>query len=320
MSNEAYDSIIVGAGLCGLNLGFEINQKNPTHKLLILEKSKSCGGRMATRRVDDLKFDHGAQFIKSELNSLKLIEFWNNENVISPFPSNNINAYCSSSGMTLLAKAIAKKVQVTYNFKVQKLEFSTSGWKIFSEDESFLNAKQVILTCPLPQSTDILKNSALAYDENLNSITYAKALVLLIESESSSNLPINYQDNINKEIFSLSSQLAKGLSSKPSWTMVMSEAWSEKYFNETDETIIAAAKASLKKLYEFMPIQKIQLKKWRYSHPQKIAQSLFANPHPNLYLAGDAFGGPSLGGTLKSSYAVFKKLNEDANDPKFAKY
>ena len=52
---------IIGAGISGLALANKIEH---IANVTIFEKSRGLGGRVATRRVDDFSFDHGAQFFK----------------------------------------------------------------------------------------------------------------------------------------------------------------------------------------------------------------------------------------------------------------
>ena len=57
------DVIIVVAGLTGLYLGQRLKLQGKS--CLILEKSKGLGGRVATRRIDELGLDHGAPYLSS---------------------------------------------------------------------------------------------------------------------------------------------------------------------------------------------------------------------------------------------------------------
>ena len=50
---------IIGAGLSGLVLS---NLLKAHADILVFEKSKGVGGRLATRRADPYAFDHGAQY------------------------------------------------------------------------------------------------------------------------------------------------------------------------------------------------------------------------------------------------------------------
>jgi predicted NAD/FAD-dependent oxidoreductase len=61
LESTGVDTLIVGAGLSGLVLARRLQAAG--QKVQILEKSRGFGGRIATKRVEDVAFDTGAQFI-----------------------------------------------------------------------------------------------------------------------------------------------------------------------------------------------------------------------------------------------------------------
>ena len=61
MNITKVNTVIIGAGLTGLFLGKLLKDKG--EEVLILEKSRGLGGRVATRRIDQLGLDHGAAFL-----------------------------------------------------------------------------------------------------------------------------------------------------------------------------------------------------------------------------------------------------------------
>ena len=65
------DYIIIGAGLSGLNIARKIKELE-LGSVLVLEKSRGIGGRMATRRTLETRFDHGAQFyrVKTDISEI----------------------------------------------------------------------------------------------------------------------------------------------------------------------------------------------------------------------------------------------------------
>ncbi len=51
--------VVVGAGLSGLVAARRLADD---HEVVVLDKGRSVGGRLATRRIGDAVLDHGAQF------------------------------------------------------------------------------------------------------------------------------------------------------------------------------------------------------------------------------------------------------------------
>lgn len=309
MSNSpVYDLIIVGAGLTGLNLAQSLLKSNPAKKILILEKSKSCGGRMATRRIDDLKYDHGAQFIKRAAESEAWIQVWTREQVARTFPSTSVNAVCGKSGITQLAKVLARDLNITYNYCASILNQRDGVWRISDDEGLEFKSKTVALTSPLPQTLEILNRSNCIFDPRLADIKYSPAVVLLIEGEADFDSDLTYSEDLGSDLFSICAQHKKGNADKPAWTVVMSGAWSRTNFERSDETILESAVDVLKKRFPHLQIKTSYLKKWKYCRAETHWPSYFNSPQDGLYLAGDAFGGASLLGALRSSEAVLKAL------------
>ena len=59
--------VVVGAGLSGLIAAQTMQQVG--HEVLVLDKGRSVGGRLATRRIGNATFDHGAQFFTVRNNA-----------------------------------------------------------------------------------------------------------------------------------------------------------------------------------------------------------------------------------------------------------
>jgi renalase len=306
--NPSVDVLIVGAGLTGLNLAKELSSDQPGLAIEILEKSKSCGGRMATRRVGDSRFDHGAQFIKNSEVAQTLIDFWQHAGILRAFPCSALSASCGLAGMTQLAKKMAESLPVSYNTKVTTLKSRDGGWHVGLDEGGARFAKDVVLTCPLPQSLEILNVSNIAYNPLLSKIHYSKAIVLLVQLDSSLDSEFVFKENVDENIFSICSQKEKGLSSLDEYTIVMQAKWSDDNYENADEEILTAGQALLKEKFVSKTFRIHQIKKWRFCQPIERWNSFYETPVPGLFLAGDAFGGASLAGALKSSYALEEHL------------
>ena len=53
------DVVIVGAGMAGLTAAAWLEERGVA--TIVLDKGRAPGGRMATRRIGEASFDHGAQ-------------------------------------------------------------------------------------------------------------------------------------------------------------------------------------------------------------------------------------------------------------------
>lgn len=316
-NNSPYDAVIIGAGISGLCIGWQMKSLNKN--FLILEKSKGVGGRMATRRVDEFTFDHGAQFIKIKNDSqdaalkrlppLLSLTPW--------FEDSDAHFFAKSQGMTQIAKSFLLSSNIILGETISHLnKISDQHWEVLSQSGKRWMTKQIYLTSPLPQTLKILNDSGVSYPLDLKSISYHSACVGLfgfadhIHSDRFSIWP-KYMQNVSDQIFSISNQLSKGVSSLPAISVVMQPNFSQSNFDQTDEIILQKIEIELNSQNKFsIPWESCkirQLKKWRYSHPKKIHPNPFVSlENQSLFLVGDAFGGASILGSIFSALSVLK--------------
>jgi predicted NAD/FAD-dependent oxidoreductase len=308
--------IIIGAGFSGLALASLLKLRGKD--VLVIEKSRGLGGRVATRRDGLAAYDHGAQFLKVKPDENSdfakkcvqkgVAELW--------FSDLKNNFLSSPGGLKNLAKQLSQDLVLVLEEKVHCIqELSNGQLGVETESGKSFLAENCFLTCPLPQALDILTKSRIAFDPGLSRVTYAKAAVGLFEIEGPLGPvgpldEIKYLSKVNESIFSVSNQKSKKVSSTLAFTVVMEPTWSEKYFDNSDSDILGQLEVEfsnwLRSQDPGAQIKKSQLKKWRYSHPLNLATTLFARAgaRGNIYLLGDAFGGGSIGGALRSAEGV----------------
>ena len=75
---------IVGAGISGCVCASQLVRAG--HEVTIIEKGRGVGGRMATRRMEGARIDHGAQFFTTRDQRLsKLNQIWLQEGQVVPW-------------------------------------------------------------------------------------------------------------------------------------------------------------------------------------------------------------------------------------------
>lgn len=276
---------------------------------------------MATRRDGEATYDHGAQFYKSPIHHPDpLADLLPNKSILQTWFTKDESQYqVAQQGMTAIAKQLSQGLNIVFNERVLKVSEDTDGLLgLHCESGRVFRSKKAFLSSPLPQSLDILSTSKIDYPRELDSIKYAKALVGLFEIDAShlEGFDFSYEEVENGNIFSISNQKSKRVSSKLALTVVMSPAWSEAHFDAPDEETLKRVQEALsqyiqKKTPDFL-FSKLQLKKWRFSHPLSKYKTPYemVGLNSNIILLGDAFGGASLPGAVRSALRVFDHLQE----------
>ena len=312
------DYIVIGAGISGINTAKKIQQLG-LGSLLILEKSRGIGGRMATRRTLNTKFDHGAQFYKLRANVSGLHSIWMEKELTHHwFTSNNGDHWCSNLGMTSLAKSMAENIPIALEKQISSIRYEDGLWKLISHSNEEWICKNLIISSPLPQTIKLLeevdKKTFIIKDilSEISKISYTKALIGLITLKEDLDFSSSgYQEFISGDIFSISDQRIKGTSEIPALTITMSAEFSEIEFENSDEAVIMKMRETIKSILPKIKIKDFELKKWRYCKANSCYKDYFLEIAPKLFLIGDAFGGPSLSGALRSSNALCDFLIEE---------
>lgn len=301
-------TLVVGAGLSGLMIALSLRD---SRDVAVVDKARSVGGRLATRRTDNATFDHGAQFYRLKAPLREMHERWLERQLVKLwFTENQEQHFYAVGGMTALAKDLAQDTRVIVNERVVGLERKNQKWVVTFDSARIEKVDEVIFTCPTPQTLEIFKVSSLAYPARLSEVLYSKALVLLIED---SPTPFRFQahgyvEPQNSSIFSVADQHEKGISKVNAITVTLTAETSDQHFDSPDEDVIRHAIGELQKIYPNFVPGITQLKKWRYCQVQKSFGELFAQVSDGLYLAGDGFGGASLNGAARSADALSKHL------------
>jgi renalase len=179
-----WDVVIVGAGIAGLTCADTLQKKG--YRVVVLEKSRGVGGRVATRQLPLGRVDHGSPILTKDLQdespygayvaSLikdgivqswptdKIYEAYFNLNQWSLEPSQSLAAsqsYVSRSGMTAIAKALAKPLQIELSQRVTHINLNNGTWQVSTEamadtvQPKILQAKAVVIAIPAPQALDL---------------------------------------------------------------------------------------------------------------------------------------------------------------------
>jgi hypothetical protein len=173
-----WDVVVVGAGLSGLTAAQSLTQAGYT--VLVLDKSRGLGGRVATRRVGEIPVDHGCRFLQpftqvdSTLIADGLAAGWLSPWAPLEFDLSNGNRliprsptgpyYVAPGGMSSLAKALAPELTIQRQCRVVEVKPVATGWHLQAEPSpagpSSFTARSLILAMPAPQISPLLTKAA----------------------------------------------------------------------------------------------------------------------------------------------------------------
>ena len=321
------NTLIVGAGVAGLMAARTLTDAG--HSVRVVDKGRSVGGRLATRRVGEGRADHGAQFfsVRSPIFQAHVDRWldldlayvwshgWSDGSLIrTKADGEGYPRYAIRGGMNALAKHLAQGLDVMTNVKIDALTATQTGWLAVAEDGHTFTADRVILTAPVPQSLALVENGKTTLHAGdlaaLQRIAYAPCVAGIFHVEGKVNLPVpGALQQIGSPIAWVADNQRKGISPNARLITVHAGPELSRELWDTDPgTALDELQSQGLQLY-MAPTTRIlsgQIKKWRYALPIVIhpAPFLAAQDLPPLLFAGDAFGGPRVEGAALSGLAA----------------
>ena len=166
---------IIGAGVAGLAAARSLQQAGVD--VVVFEKSRGLGGRMATRRAGDLQFDHGVQYVSAKGPAFtEELERWRTCGAAAEWFG---GAFVGAPRMTAPARLMGEGLTVVQGALVDRLERRGSQWFVHAGDGPGAHAfDAVALATPAPQATPILASAGVTF-EALERVQFAPCWALM---------------------------------------------------------------------------------------------------------------------------------------------
>ena len=308
---------VVGAGISGLLLARSLQDAGAS--VVVLEKSRGYGGRMATKRVGTAIFDSGAQFFTArDQDFAALSATWSDAGLVVNWPESSHRRTIGRSGMTAVPKALAESLEILREHKVAAVKRHACGcWELEIEDHGIVRAERLLLTCPVPQSLALLKAGGVSLPQEtkalLEQITYNPCLALLVVLSAASSVPTEGVTPTTGPVRWIADNVKKGLVQNvpAAVTIHATPNFSADHYGKSEAEITALL---LPKIERWLgaPVVSATLHRWKLSEPKTIhPERCVWLPELGLGFAGDAFGGPKVEGAALSGLALACRVRAD---------
>lgn len=263
---------------------------------------------MASRRVGDARFDHGAQFFTVRSAAFgELVEAAARARVVVEWTRgfesqpDGYSRWRGADGMTSLCKWLADTAGVT-----PELSTNVTDLRAFP-------AEAYILTAPVPQSLAVLSISGLLPEpmlaNRLAAISYKPTIAVLATLDRApTGLPDHggRQFGPGDDLAFVTDNQAKGISPSPALTVHLSNERSAEYWDRSDDDVVSFAADRTVSLRGDAAFVTAQVHRWRYAGPVEVEPepTVTWGSDPIVALAGEAFAGPKVEGAFLSGCAA----------------
>ncbi|MDP3526458.1 MAG: FAD-dependent oxidoreductase [Hoeflea sp.] len=157
------DILVIGAGLAGLTLSHQLADHGADFTLI--EKSKTPGGRLSTRRSDFGNFDHGAQYLTGRTPAFTaLINRLAQDGDIAAWePAGKDSArpwWVGQPGMSTIGKVLARGLETRLGIRATGISCRDGRYEVRAEHsdgtQSHFSARRVVAAIPAPQALELL--------------------------------------------------------------------------------------------------------------------------------------------------------------------
>lgn len=321
---------IIGAGISGITVAKELAKLDEI-EVAIFDKSRGVGGRMATRRVHDYHFDHGAQFFTAKNKEFKelcqkakndgIIEEWNcnfaeisGGKITKEWQFSNDKAhFVAKPQMNNLCKYIAKDLNIFLDKEVKSIDLKDKKWSLkTTEDELFNDFDYLILAIPCCQAINLMpKNSE--YFDMVSNVKMSGCFTLMLGFKE--KLSIKFDAALVKESDISWISINSSKPERPNSFSLVAHS-SNRWADENIDENLAIAKekmiTSLKRIIDFdlKNIDYQNIHRWRYANAdsRKGGKSLF-DQSLNLGICGDWLISGRVESAFLSGLDLYKKIN-----------
>ncbi len=298
---------MIGAGMAGLAAANRLRERG--FDCTVFEKSRGLGGRMATRRVDALQFDHGAQYFTARGARFRSrLMQWQTRGVAAEWLPGK---WVGMPGMTAPARSLGEGIEIIQGARVTGLDGGPGHWRLISDTapngaHEYGLFEAVIMAIPAPQIVPLAASAGIRFPE-LESVRYAPCLTLMLAFDAVTDLHEWSLSPAEGPIAWMARNRTKPGREGPLETLVAhaTPAWSRQHVDTPTES---AAETLLHALRPHLgaaePVFRM-LHRWLYARVEQTAGVPYLwDPIRQVGACGDWAGGPRVEAAFDSGEAL----------------
>ena len=290
---------VIGAGMAGLACAAALHRVGAD--VTLFDKSRRVGGRLATRRVDGLLFDHGAQYATSRDPAFTAeMQAMATAGHAMPWPAAGDGRWCGVPGMSALARHMERQGVGTVRTgrHAAFLHRKADGWMVRHMDAAatppgLVSAtggelagpfERVAVAIPAPQAAGLLHPHRFADEAARASMAPCWAMMLAFPEPTAAPDVLRLDTGPLRWIARDSSR--PGRAALPEcWIAHATPEWSRDHLEDPAEAVLTALQDAFVTATEIRPVPSYAaVHRWRYA----LADTLLGVPA--LWDAGAGLG------------------------------
>ncbi len=272
---------VIGAGMSGLVAARTLADHGIEVRLF--EKSRGPGGRMASRREENLTLDHGAQYFTARDERFRrYVDSWKQDGLVDEWkgrigvaragtleekPGGDVR-YVGAPRMSALTRHLAVDLDVSYGIRVAETRWAPLGWTLEStEHEALGRFDGLIVTTPPEQALPFLAQAP-ALSEQVEHVVMLPCWAAMVRFAEPIALPFDGLF-INEGPLSWASRnnSKPGRAPEEAWILHGSPSWSRTHLEDDAERVAVQLLAAFFEATGIDPVEPagVQTHRWRYA-------------------------------------------------------
>jgi predicted NAD/FAD-dependent oxidoreductase len=307
--DEIADIVIIGGGMAGLSAARGLAPSG--NRILVLDKGRGAGGRMAARRVEiageQVSFDHGAQYFTAREPGFRaVVAGWEAASLAARWPAAGGEAFVGIPGMNACVKAMAEGISVRWGVRAERLCRDGAHWRI-ETGERHVTAPTVLVAVPAEQAAMLLAEAAPALAARAASIVTAPCWAVMAAFADALPLPDTFRAADSPISWAARNSAKPRRAGCEAWVIHASPGRSRELVDRPKDAVAAILLADFFAATGIVPAAPVHLDahRWLYAQPEaRPGVPPLYDPDIGIGIAGDWLHSPRVEGAWLSGRAL----------------
>ncbi len=310
------DILVIGGGMAGLSAATALAPAGA--HIIVLDKGRGPGGRMAARRVEiagqQVSFDHGAQYFTARDPAFReTVAAWEQAGVAARWPAAGEDAWVGTPGMNACVRHMAAGLDVRWNVRAERLLRDGRLWQV-EAGETVFTADTVLVAVPAEQAAVLLADIASDFAARAASVASAPCWAVMADFPELLPVADTYRSDTAPVSWAARNSAKPGRSGTESWVIHAGPARSRALIDLPKDEVARLLLADFFAATGTAPAapQHLDAHRWLYAQPEarKGVGPLF-DARLRIGIAGDWLHSPRVEGAWLSGRALAEAVAQE---------
>lgn len=291
---------VVGAGMAGLTAAARLARHG---SVVVYEKSRGFGGRLATRRADAFTFDHGAPYLRArDPGFVGFVEDMARRGVVAPWRGRFAEIegdavkravdwdertphWVGVPGMSAIGRHMAAGLDIRLETRIDAAEPTSRGWRLRAQDGRSSECDALVVALPAAQARALLPPGLTP------EATMQGCFALMLGFAEAAPAPPFDIGLVQGPVLSfLAANHSKpGRPAQPAWTVLSGNVWADAHLDDDAPSVQATMWHAFAEIVgpEAYAATHVALHRWRYANCGRLDAGALVHPGLKLALCGD---------------------------------